>query len=1052
MVNQNRRMNNGDAQGRVQTFPPPPPPRAGLSSYRYQADDSFDDGASPAEFADNDFEVGDRPSPNGPRMNGSAQARSTPLEFPESEIRSANPFPWLKFGSKSSSAQPLLRQLVTRLIPGVILPVVVVGATGYTVSAVRTAEQANRVLAAEVLSVGEVTSNLVQDAQQYPEVLAVSPLVIEAARDAGEYVISEELNRLSVEQLEQRFANTRQLRPNISLNRYLEQTKETFGLAEIFFTDQHGFNVAYSNLTSDFVQSDEDWWQRSQAEQRPLLIFQFDESSGTEGFEIAQQVTDTNTGEFLGVIKAVVPVEYFQRLLGLESTAGTFRSKEVQILAFNEEQQIIPVAVLDQEGLVRGQVEPLDEAVARRVTDIAQLVESQTDNLQAAAERADFPLEVVERVDGQQGLLSQVTVQGRKYFVTNVPDTSWIAVASVEQSEIQAASRNIALLFGGACVAIATVSSLLIIQIARQLSQPLARLTGSANQVAAGDLNVLAFVEGTSETQTLATSFNNLVSRVKALLQAQMAETERSQILRDITLQITQTESAEEIFGQLPVARLRRALKCDRVLVFQFNADWSGTVTVESVGDNWPRSLGTQIHDPCFEKGHAEQYRRGRVQAITNIYEADLSECYLEQQGRFAVKASLIAPIKQGERLIGLLIAHQCSGPRRWGKLETGFFAQVATQIGLALERCDLLGQKEMAAEQARKLAEDQRQQKEALQMQLVELLGDVEDAARGDLTVRADVTAGEIGTVADFFNSIIENLRQVVTQVKRSAIQVNSSLGENEGAMRRLADEALQQAEETTRMLDSVEQMTQSIQLVADQARQAAEVARSASQTAEVGGTAMDLTVQNILVLRETVGETTKKVKRLGESSQQISKVVSLINQIAMQTNMLAINAGIEAARAGEEGEGFAVVAEEVGELAARSAAATKEIEQIVEVIQRETTQVVEAMEHSTAQVVEGTHRVEDAKQNLTQILEVSRQIDELVRSISDATVSQAQTSEAVSRLMREFAQVSERTSDSSRQVSDALQATVGIAQQMQSSVGTFKVGAEPDQSEGWM
>ena len=205
-----------------------------------------------------------------------------------------------------------------------------------------------------------------------------------------------------------------------------------------------------------------------------------------------------------------------------------------------------------------------------------------------------------------------------------------------------------------------------------------------------------------------------------------------------------------------------------------------------------------------------------------------------------------------------------------------------------------------------------------------------------------------------------------------------------------------------------------------------------------------MERTVESISQLRSTVAETAKKVKRLGESSQQISKVISLINQIALQTNLLAINASIEAARAGEEGRGFAVVAEEVGELAAQSTAATKEIEQIVENIQLETSEVVEAMELGTSQVVEGTRLVEETKQSLGQIVEVSRQIDQLVQSISGATVSQAQTSESVTKLMEEIAQISEKTSDSSRTVSGSLQETVAIAQQLQASVGAFKVGDE--------
>jgi methyl-accepting chemotaxis protein len=186
-----------------------------------------------------------------------------------------------------------------------------------------------------------------------------------------------------------------------------------------------------------------------------------------------------------------------------------------------------------------------------------------------------------------------------------------------------------------------------------------------------------------------------------------------------------------------------------------------------------------------------------------------------------------------------------------------------------------------------------------------------------------------------------------------------------------------------------------------------------------------------------------------LGESSQQISKVVALINQIALQTNLLAINAGIEAARAGAERQSFAVVAKEVAELADRSAAATKEIEQIVENIQFETTQVVEAMEVGTTQVVEGTHLVEDAKQSLSRILEVSRQIDQLVASISVAAVSQAQTSQAVTDLMKEMVQVSEQTSTSSQEISGSLQQTVAVAQQLQASVEVFKVDKWRDSEE---
>ncbi|BBD61854.1 methyl-accepting chemotaxis protein [Nostoc sp. HK-01] len=387
------------------------------------------------------------------------------------------------------------------------------------------------------------------------------------------------------------------------------------------------------------------------------------------------------------------------------------------------------------------------------------------------------------------------------------------------------------------------------------------------------------------------------------------------------------------------------------------------------------------------------------------------------------------------------------------GELNTRLASEREDELGVLSANIDNMAAqlqvfvKEQAAEIAQtKIVTEptspaERPTQEALQLQLLELLNDIEGAARGDLTVRADVTDGEIGTVADFFNSIVENLRDIVTQVKQAATQVNTAIGSNESAISQLADEALVQAEEINRALDAVDKMTHSMQAVANSAEQAATVANNAAQNASKSEEAMYLTVQNILSLRESVGETAQKVKRLGESSQQISRVVSLINQIAMQTNLLAINAGIEAARAGEEGQGFAVVAEEVGELAVRSAAATQEIEQIVENIQRETSAVVQAMEIGTTQVGEGARVVEEAKQNLGQIFDVSRQIDSLVQSISSATASQVQTSQTVSLLMKEIAAISQRTRDSSSVVCQSLKQTVEISHKLQETVETFKV-----------
>jgi methyl-accepting chemotaxis protein PixJ len=188
-------------------------------------------------------------------------------------------------------------------------------------------------------------------------------------------------------------------------------------------------------------------------------------------------------------------------------------------------------------------------------------------------------------------------------------------------------------------------------------------------------------------------------------------------------------------------------------------------------------------------------------------------------------------------------------------------------------------------------------------------------------------------------------------------------------------------------------------------------------------------------------VSETSKKVKRLGEASQKISKVVSLIGDFAAQTNLLALNAAIEASRAGEEGRGFAVVAEEVRSLAQQSAAATAEIEQLVEEIQGQTSAVSAAMEAGTEQVVTGTQLVEETRGKLAEINVVSQQINELVKEISAAAASQTATSAAVTSTMREVADTVTTTSEQSEQVADSFGRLLVVAQDLQVSVSQFKV-----------
>ncbi|MEM6400409.1 MAG: methyl-accepting chemotaxis protein [Cyanobacteria bacterium P01_D01_bin.116] len=506
----------------------------------------------------------------------------------------------------------------------------------------------------------------------------------------------------------------------------------------------------------------------------------------------------------------------------------------------------------------------------------------------------------------------------------------------------------------------------------------------------------------------------------------QVTNLQKTQTVQQLAIKLSGCVNHQDICN-IAVENIRKSIKAERTLIYQLNSSETGNFIAESGMNNLPVNLGQKVDFP--------ELQFDGVIAINDINQAGLPKSFVKQLKALNIKTCLIVSLNLDEKIFGYLITYNYSQTNLWQQSEIQLFDESAGIVGEALQRVnDLLTAKQISQEQLQKEA--------ALQQQIVQLIENIEAVSSGDLTARAEVTSGEIGTVADFFNSIIENLREIVTQVKLTVTEVNSAIANDESAINQLSIDANEQALEINRTLEAVSEMRSSIKSIAKGARKAATVANKAFHTAEAGSTAMDLTVENIHYLRETIGDTAKKVKLLGESSQKISHVVSLINQIAMQTNLLAINAGIEATRAGEEGEGFAVVAEEVAALANRSSDATAEIENIVAGIQRETSEVVKAMELGITQVVKETHLIEDTKQNLNEILDVSYQIDGLVESISAATVIQVKTSKQVTNLMKGIAQISENTGNSTHNISTSLQKTVEISEKLAASVDTFKVG----------
>lgn len=530
----------------------------------------------------------------------------------------------------------------------------------------------------------------------------------------------------------------------------------------------------------------------------------------------------------------------------------------------------------------------------------------------------------------------------------------------------------------------------------------------------------------------MAIRFGVILDRV-SLFQVQINTAKRADQLKEITLFIASGLSRQNLLD-LAVTEIREAIESDRVIVYEFDENWKGTIIAESVLEKYPKALGAEIADPCFADKYVSEYEKGRVQGTPDIYNAGLTPCHLRQLEPFQVKANLVAPILVDRKLIGLLIAHQCSGVRNWEQGVIELFSQLATQIGLGIERVNLL-------EEQRRSEREQREGKENLQRRALELLMEVDPITQGDLTIRAQVTEDEIGTIADSYNATIQSLRKIVSQVKTAAIEVAKTTNTNESDVNMLREEVQEQVENIAVVVEQIELMNKSSSMVAESAEQAEQALQKAQENVDKGDVAMNKTVQSILQIRSTVQEAASEVKRLGEASKKISNVVNLIGGFAAQTHLLALKASIEAARAGEQGLGFAVIANEVRTLATQSAEATSDIEKLVMEIQSETNSVMLAMEDSTEQVAEGTKLVEETRQSLNQITAATIQINELVEGIAAAAFEQTENSAEVTIKMANVADVSEKTTISVTKLSNSFQQLLEVAQQLESNVAKFTV-----------
>ena len=326
-------------------------------------------------------------------------------------------------------------------------------------------------------------------------------------------------------------------------------------------------------------------------------------------------------------------------------------------------------------------------------------------------------------------------------------------------------------------------------------------------------------------------------------------------------------------------------------------------------------------------------------------------------------------------------------------------------------------------------------------QSAILRLMNELGDLADGDLRVRATVSEGITGAIADSVNYTTEEFHKLVTQITAAAEQMGRATKDAEAISKGLLDAAQKQAKEIKGASEAVQLMTQSIKEVDSSAAQSADVAHRTLAATQQGAQAVRNTISGMDGIREQIQDTAKRIKRLGESSQEIGEIVDLISDITEQTNVLALNAAIQAASAGEAGRGFSVVAEEVQRLAERSAAATKQIGTLVKTIQGDTNNAVAAMEKSTSGVVEGAKLSEVAGKSLQEIEEVSNELATLIKSISVSTQVQADMAGEVAHAMQDILQVTVQTTEGTRLTANSVEQLTKLASDLRGSVTRFKL-----------
>lgn len=589
--------------------------------------------------------------------------------------------------------------------------------------------------------------------------------------------------------------------------------------------------------------------------------------------------------------------------------------------------------------------------------------------------------------------------------------------------------------FLGGTLATAALAGAVAAYLAARITNPIKKLNQALSRLSLGQFDTRVSVSQTDEISMLGSKINYMAEQLHNLVRRQKEISKTAELISTIS----QAASLRELQPPLNrfLADVRLAIKADRLVFFQFDKQWQGAVIAESVAQDWPNIIGVKFDDPCFTENYISSYQRGKIQAIADIYEANLQECYVQQLEPYGVIANLVVPViadrlsdEQGEKLVGLLIAHQCSESRVWQQAEVERLQHTAYQLGTILR-----GYISLQRESQTRLD---------LQADVRQLLNQIRQLAAGDLTVKATTDSEVLQEIANFFNAIANNLRQTIAQIQANAQQIDLNLSDNQAGYEQLKAELTSQAHQLIVAFSYMEQITNSIQEVAESAGIAATTANLGKVQAESGQANLNMAREDIAQLQEIIRGVTDNIKQIDNSSQKMSRIISIVGQLNLRTSIL--NRNLED-RLPQEEQLRAIIQEEKGSIQ-QSVVATNELGKISETIKTKLVEVLRDLEVGTAKITSGDRLTAETNKNLEQVTTATQDTQMLLQSIVNTIHGQIQSGQKVLELRQSLDLSTGRTSNLNERTVASLNETVSKLENLQTLANSFKI-EPPTKSE---